>query len=537
MKKISVLIMVGFVVLSSTTGSALQFSDAMPTVNPASMTFYDAENNALDKALTLHNLMNRMWEARANLEEQARVQKNMKLQQKRMEAMEKCNIRRLSEQFKNPKEVWEKMKDRYDRREKELTIFINSAEGLSDEQREKLRAEVEAGTFSDERLAETLSYWAIGNEILTDVYQNQDSWGERKNENSPSFPLWEDQKYVFDKTWDDTYTKLNAYFGVPLQGRPAVGDEKYDYARYEDVEKAHEAYIAMLVAQSPAKAVGLPLVLKKAPIAPKPLPPKEETVLYLDSDDPMRQIYPSLPDPWKEYAKDNFKDINPKGEMAEDFSKGLILKESAKHYTSSERNNRLAVYQLLKKELNGAEKIVEVANENTNRVVNSVRDDLSNYIKLDDDFDLANDKSFDDSLKELKNQKEALLKVAEEKIKKEEAIYKTAWARTEEKRRLEKVDTLQSAQETNPVYHEKLKEALTLSVFQQDKATFDALKKDLDGHVFLTATNAQHIDRLLREYNAAKALDAKKQEWDKQIEKESQKPIDALCINGGSFGG
>ena len=105
------------------------------------------------------------------------------------------------------------MKDQYDRREKELTIFVNSAEGLTDEQREKMREELASGTFSDERLAETVAYWSIGNEILMDVYQNQDAWGARKSEKAPSFPLWEDQKYVFDKAWDDTYIKLNAYFG------------------------------------------------------------------------------------------------------------------------------------------------------------------------------------------------------------------------------------------------------------------------------------------------------------------------------------
>lgn len=536
MKKVSVFIVIGFVCLSATGQAALHFSDAKPEVIPVQMTFYDAENSSLEKALALHNLMNRMWETQEKLEEQARAQKNMKVQQKRMEAMERCNIRRLSEQFKNPKEVWEKMKDQYDRREKELTIFVNSAEGLTDEQREKMREELASGTFSDERLAETVAYWSIGNEILMDVYQNQDAWGARKSEKAPSFPLWEDQKYVFDKAWDDTYIKLNAYFGVPLQGRPVIGDEKYDYARREDVEKAHAAYVAMLVAQSPAKAVGLPAVLKQAPVAPKPLPPKEESLLYLESDDPVRQVYPGLPEPWQQYAKDDFKDIAPKGEMASDFSKGLVLKESAKHLTSSEQNNRLAVYQLLKKELNGAEKVADVVAANTERTVSAVRDELGNYIKLDDDFDFGNAKSFEKVMNQLKAQKAELVQAAEAQILREEAVYQTAWAQTEEKKRLDRTDTMVSVQRDNPSYHQELQDALSLSVFQQDKMTLSALKKDTDGRVFLTATNAQDIDRLLREVVAAQALENQKREWDKQIEEAARKPIDSLCINGGAFG-
>ena len=165
-----------------------------------------------------------------------------------------------------------------------------------------------------------------------------------------------------------------------------------------------------------------------------------------------------------------------------------------------------------------------------------MRDELGNYIKLDDDFDFGDAKSFEKAMNQLKAQKAELVQAAEAQILREEAVYQTAWAQTEEKKRLDRTDTMVSVQRDNPAYHQELQDALSLSVFQQDKMTLSALKKDTDGRVFLTATNAQDIDRLLREVVAAQALENQKREWDKQIEEAARKPIDSLCINGGAFG-
>ena len=186
------------------------------------------------------------------------------------------------------------------------------------------------GVLSNDMVNEMFANWRIGQEILTDVYQNQDKWGERKSKDAPSFSLWEDQKYQYDQEWNDYYTKINTLFGVGPEGRPVIGDERYDYAQTEKVQKAHDEYIKMLALTAPNKMAAIPAELKAIPAPPHPLPPKKESVLYFTSEVPEKRIYPAMPEPWQKYAENDFKDINPDGEMAKDFTAGLNLTVSGK---------------------------------------------------------------------------------------------------------------------------------------------------------------------------------------------------------------
>ncbi len=513
--------------------SALEFDTAKPVVIPKPMIFPQDKSQALDAALSVHNAMNKMYALKQKQEMQASAKKNLALQQKKMEAMEKCNIGRLAKDFKHPEQVWKKMTDAYDKREKELIVYVNSADEMTEEDRAVLKANIKNGYFSDEALAETMSFWDIGNEILTDVYQNQDAWGERVKPGAPSFPLWEDQKYVFDQEWNQQYEEINLYFGVPPEGRPVIGDEKYDYAKEEQVNVAHKAYLAALTAKNPAKAAAMPKKWLKAQVAPKPLPPKAESIVYLTSDDPERQIYPKMPAPWEAYQKDGFKDINPTGEMAEDFAKGLVLKESAKNRTTDAQNNRLTVYQALKKTLDGAEKIDEAMAQSLSQTETAVLDQLHQQLDLDGEIDLNDAKEFEQLFERLKNQKNALLVFAEQNLKEEEAWERAAWRQSLEKKRLEAVDTMTELQKENPAYYQKVKETLSVSAPQQNRELLTALRTDENAIVSLSAVNAKDIERLMREAVAEEKLLEKQDAWNKELAAEEKRSIDDLCINGG----
>lgn len=514
---------------------ALDFSVAKPNVVPKPMISQNADSSALQKAVSVHNVMNELQVLLQKQKMQAEMQKNFELQQKKMEAMQKCNIKRLAKDFKDPEKVWKKMTDEYDNRERDLAIFINSADDMTDEQRATMKENLKNGYFSDEALSEAMAYWDIGNDILTDVYANQDKWGERKEPNAPSLPLWEDQKYLFDKEWNDKYEAINLYFGVPPEGRPVIGDERYDYINADQVQAAHTAYMAALTAKNPVKAA---LMAPNSDMlntvqAPKPLPPKAESVMYIQTDEAEKRVYPALPEPWRQYQKNGFKDIAPKGEMASDFVQGLELKKEAANRPLTEQNNRLTVYQALKKSLDGADKMNQAMTQSMNQSVASVQQKIASNLDLSEPIDFSDMKSLEDIMERLVIEKEQMIALAEVQLADEEKWEKRAWKQLPEKQRLESSETMMELAKTNPEYYEKVKETLSTSVTQRNREMLEALKKDSRALVALTPTNAKDVERKIREALAQKELLKAQDKWSKELSKQEERPIDELCINGG----
>ena len=69
--------------------------------------------------------------------------------------------------------------------------------------------------------------------------------GYKKTGRSKCFSLLLSVTLNLNQDYDDKYTKLNAYFGVPPQMRPVITDEvKYDYNRADEMVAAHNAYLA-----------------------------------------------------------------------------------------------------------------------------------------------------------------------------------------------------------------------------------------------------------------------------------------------------
>ena len=446
----------------------------------------------MTQALDLHLTQSRIPELRKALKEQQERQEDLKMAQKQFKAMNDCNIKRLQEQFKNPEEVWNKMTSMYDQREKDLAIYINSSEVQTPANLEK---KTDINSYTDREISELLLHWSLGNEILTDVYANQDKWGTRKAPKSPSFPLWEDQKFLYDQKYNDKYTKLNAYFGVPPQGRPVITDEvKYDYNRADEMVAAHNAYLAKLTASDPKRALLIPSDLKSPPeVAPRPLPPVEESVLYIGDVEKSHQIFPAWPEPWQKQIENNFANYNTKGELAKDFRpRSFKVKDEVLARDPNEQNNRLNVYQQQKKNVDSAEKLLEIATLQTAEFANVLQDGLnrSGIEGAATPLNLDNEKSFASLQDQLKSQKLALIEKIEKNLKGHPRAYSI-------------------------------------------QMTIDALKKDANGRTYITPINAANVDQLLLEASATDALLKEQEKFAKDEKKKQDKHIDAKCLNGG----
>ncbi len=524
MNKISGIVFVGVLGISIVCQGAegLIFEARKPVDNSVVMDISGLSRKFLKEAIRLHNLMFELNELESIEYQVTRSVQTRQLYEKKLTAMEKCSVNKLSDTFKNPNEVWNKMTSEYEQKEKDLTIYINASQTANEQEIKDFNAYMERGEMTEGVVSELLSQWQIGNEILTDVYANQDKWGERKTEDSPSFPLWEDQKYIFDKEWNKKYEAINLYFGVPPQGRPAIGDEKYDYAKAEKLEKAHAAYLAILMAKDPIKAATLPASMKKAPVAPKPLPPKMEHLVYLETSDPKKAIYPAIPEPWQEYEKDGFRDVNPKGEMAEDFSSAFNLTEEAK---KASQKNRLIHHAGLLQDVDGAKQYEKMVLDNATRKLNLMLSKLSEYIPVDN-IDLLKSDDRKKALSQLQERHKALVGKAEEELSKISTEDDLLLPKAD----LDRIEDLAALKEINPEAFAELNNELSNSLFERDKILLKALKTDVEGRVFLNEVNAGDVDKMLKESKAMKAFIQENIQQDFNVF-----PIDDSCLNGGGI--
>ena len=531
MRKWSVCVMAGMMGMSvvSHADNGLTFSTVQPVGNDTVMEITGIERKSLDNAMELHNLIVEVRDLDYMRRQLMNAIRMKQIQEARLEALEECSIGKLSEQFKDPEAVWDKMKAEYARREQDMSIYVNSTEDATDEEIQAFQDYMETGAMTPDMVAELMAPWQIGQEILVDVYQNQDAWGERKAKEAPSFALWKDQKYQFDQEWDQTYQQINAHFGVSPQGRPAVGDEKYDYAQAEKVEKAHQDYLDALKMRNPSKSATLPESLRHAPVAPKPLPPKEEIVVYLETDVPENQFYPALPAPWQKYAENGFKDIDPQGEMAQDFAEGLTLRESVQNAGSA--GNRLSSYASLKQSVDSTAGLEEMALRHADGQLNVLRYKIAKYIPLEENADLLDPAVQEAVLNQLKAKLKELIASAETEMSRRSPENEESYLLPEQK--WEDIEDLAELKKQNPSLFENLKLTMPPSVYDQDKNLLAALKRDTDGAVFLNEINAGDVDKLLKEAEATKAFMASQDDLEKDLAMAASIPIDETCLNGG----
>lgn len=497
------------------------------------------------KATELHNFLNKLPDYKTDQIRLERAKDQTVQDKRRYAAMEACNIQRLEEYFKNPEEVWRKMKEKYDGDEKDLAIYFNSSTVLSpDEKKTQLLASNHPAT--DQELSEMFMYWSLGRSILNDVYQNPEQWGDPKKPNTAVFPLWKDQKYLVDRAYDKKYNEINAFFGIPPAGRPLVGDSKYDYKQHNEVVLAHTAYIAALAAAKPERALLMPERMREAPAAaPKPLPPAGESVIYLKNQDGTTALFPETPEPWREFADSGFAAYNPDGEMGQDFAgrSFQVRPDVGQRSPDTLNHNRLEVYQALKKQLSSSEKIQEVTQRQHDVIQKAAQGMLDKY-NLTVESDAAGDIDF-------KN--ETRMKALKEQIKARKAAYldeaAAAIAANEAKGLAAQMPSFeQAAKEAyinkklkngadKQALYQQVKEIITLTPEEQARRLIAALHADAEGDVYLTRANVADIEGQIKASRAARALrDEAELQVEAQLKKyRRQKKIDETCLNQGDI--
>lgn len=154
------------IVLLSTGAEALRFG-AAPRVEIPTKTlvqFLPARNEALEKALEVHNLMTELPSLRAMAEQQTKLKSEMKRMEKYFDNLLKCNEKRLGK-FKNAKDVLKKVRQAYADRTKKLESDIPY-----DENSIVPRSLADGEALSAQKKE-------IEQELMVDVLTNGKKWG------------------------------------------------------------------------------------------------------------------------------------------------------------------------------------------------------------------------------------------------------------------------------------------------------------------------------------------------------------------------
>ena len=497
------------------------------------------------KATELHNFLNKLPDYKLDQTRFERAKDQTVQDRRRHAAMEACNIQRLEEYFKNPEEVWRKMKEKYDGDEKDLAIYFNSSTVLSpDEKKTQLLTSNHPAT--DQELSEMFMYWSLGRAILNDVYQNPEQWGDPKKPNTAVFPLWKDQKYLVDRAYDQKYNEINAFFGIPPTGRPLIGDSKYDYKQHGEVVLAHNAYIAALSAAKPERALLMPDRMRQAPAAaPKPLPPVGESVIYLKNQDGTTALFPETPAPWQTFAESGFTAYNPNGEMGQDFvgRSFQVRSDVGQRSPDTLNHNRLEVYQALKKQLSSSEKIQEVTQRQHDVIQKTAQGMMTKYnLVVEPDvtgqIDFKNEARMKVLKEQIKARKKAYLDEAAAAIAANEANGLAVQMPPVERAAKEAYinQKIKNGADKQALY-QQVKEIISLTPEEQARRLIAALRTDEEGDVYLTRANVADIEGQIKASRAARSL---REEAELQVEAQlkkyrRQKKIDETCLNQGDM--
>lgn len=474
------LMLAGLIAIPATAGITLRASKQATPESIQIVSYLSDINEPLKRALRIHNIMNDM----PSLRDMAQTAENLKKQNDLLKQMQEnisaCNVKRLGKVFKDPQKVWGKMMSTYEEQRQESRKKIN------DRKADKLTISLQ------QRQADANMGWTISRKIMMDVYENPEKWGDvNKGE---SFPLWKDQITLFEKQWNQFYENLNAAYGVPLKGRPAIDEEtRHNAKKYDAVLAAHKAYVDQI---SEGRRPTNPEAVKgKPPKAPKALP-KWQDIVHVD---PLTgRASPEMPEPWKQMSDNKFKNYAPDGEMGQFFEgKSLTSKSDAgvgyKSDLEQEYEMGLAIDSMEK----GAVGTSDTQQKMVQPFVKKL-EDLGIDTK---DFDIGNRGQYVRVQKELKDLKKAAIKEAYEYVEKlEEQDKKNPnYAARRAQARAQKQARLSAEAQAATAGMENVIQISQMSPTVQQRLILSALEKDESASVYLTQTNAINVDQLMRE--------------------------------------
>lgn len=398
----------------------------------------------LQEAVSLHNLMNSIQSHKRQLESFRLIVMDKEISEARIKDFDECNVKWLSGYFKEPQKVWDKLKDSADSRMTayDLNMAVTTQQiaqkdvamltGIEDIDAILKEYDKEEPKMSESSgLMEDAPEIDIAFAVLNSFYPNQDDWGARKTSNTSSLPLWEDQKYLYNKdVWKPKYRKIVEFCEKEghelVLKEPKIEDKvKYDYYFYNQVKSAHDAFVAQALAQG---CILTPSMKEPPKVAPRPLPPVNEEIFVLNDEfGRLHSVYPQIPlNPstqnkggfekgtlWEAYKEDGFNHISQKGEFNNYFEVSSNNTIMTRPTVDNLGGNRITKHFLYKRE-----------NQNALDAYNNMLDDVKNLkanveevaritgMDIPTDIDYLKEKDLDRLLEALKKAKNSDLKKA-----------------------------------------------------------------------------------------------------------------------------
>ena len=492
----------------ATPGNAGFFLKADKPMKPQSIeiiSYLSDENEALDQALEIHNLMGEMPSLRDTAQSISDLKEFEKTMKETLKQISSCNAKKLGKVFKNPEDVWSKVVTAYEQKRQM-------------KQNKQNNSNVDKLTLSlRDRMENETTGWTISRDILMDLYENPEKWGAVNK--GGAFPLWKDQISLFDKKWNQFYEELNASYGVPLKGRPVVDEEtRYNTQKYDEVLAAHKAYVAQISAGKGRNTAKI--ASQNPPRAPKGLPKWQ----YIARIDPMTgKVSPEMPEPWKEMSSEKFKNYSEGGEMAAFFDgKSLTPTDIANVQWKSNLEQEYELNMGLDSIETGVKMGLNSQKEMIQPFIERVREV---GVVVNDDFDISDRNQYADVQKQLIDLKKKAMEEAYKYVERLEEQDRTKPAYAEKRKKL----LAQKQARLSPEAQQALGDASEsiqsgqMSPIVQQKMTLAALEKDEKGSVYLTETNAINVDQLMREKKSTdKIVKESLQQVSTMLEKQNE---------------
>ncbi|MGN0919159.1 MAG: hypothetical protein ACI4OR_00125 [Alphaproteobacteria bacterium] len=473
------LMLAGVIAFPAMAGITLR-AGRPPKAQPIEIVSYLSDTNeALRRALQIHNLMNEM----PMLRNTAQTASDLKTQSDLFKEMQKnitsCNVKKLGKVFKKPDQVWGKMLSSYEKQRQ------GAQQEIENQQQDPLTVSL------SQRRQNDMVGWTVNREIVMDVYENPEKWGEVNQ--GAAFPLWKDQIALFEKQWNQFYENLNVAYGVPLKGRPAIDEEtRHNANKYDVVLAAHKAYVAQV---SEGRRPTNPEVAKaNPPKAPKALPRWQDIVRV----DPITgKAIPELPEPWRQMSDNQFQNYAGGGEMAQFFDGKSMTPSSITSVT--EKSDLESEYDMTLA-IDAMDKGVAGTAETQQKLVHPFVEKLSELGIDTKDFDIANRAQYVRVQKELKEMKKAAIAEAYQYVERLEAQDKNSPDLVAKRQQLQAQKRARLSPEAQAALGDNAVIQMSqMSPVAQQRLVLSALEKDAGASVHLTQTNAVNVDQLMRE--------------------------------------
>ena len=381
--KYSTLLLTGFSLFGFITGlpqtAAAQFSQVEPYIAEANPV-KPVENykNSMIRAMALHNIQFQInYMLNSLIPSLKEEQEKRDLSAAQISALKECTILLLSNVYSNPEEAYNNIQAAFNDKVKTITVYINET----------------GDTTADTDNAEAYPYWRVGREVLTDVYENPEKYGQKKAD----FPLWTDQKYLYTQGVNAILSDIHNKFTLPeSNGRTQIPQNKAfndKLAEYLNAFSQQNGILNTLdYTQNSKKYTDLLNYLKEhpkyealkqnvmpaLPPLPKPLPPFYEMIQLTEDPAQSGTIFPEWPAPWAEYIRRGLDKRAVGGEMDTCFlPKSITLRPDVRNWDKTKINNRLSLTKEKEEELANFQATVASAQESLFKTVDSINQALT----------------------------------------------------------------------------------------------------------------------------------------------------------------